>query len=66
MYGYEKREKRYCYLVSEADGANLPVACFDYLAQVANYLGCGWTTLYYMVHRGKVYKGYICERVILE
>lgn len=66
MYRYQKRERKYCYLVVESDDISLPVATFDYLVEVVNFLGCSWSTVYYMVNHGRSYHGYRCERVTLE
>lgn len=63
MYKYTPRPKRYCYLIATADRASLPVAVFDQLVDVVNWLGCGWTTANQMVNQGKVYHGLVCEKV---
>lgn len=66
MYKYQKREPRYVYIVCLADDFELPVGVFVRLVEVANFLGCGWTTLHYMVNCGRVYKGMKVERIKLD
>lgn len=66
MYVYKPKRPSYVYLVSTADDVELPLGVFERLVEVANFVGCGWTTVYYMCNRGMVFRGMKVERVKLD